>query len=221
MKCFYLLLLLTASTAWAQPREFAELKVQGKTYKSVKVTKVNSDSISISHESGTSRILLKKLPTELQKQFGYDYAQAEASRKEREQKEAQVKQIRVNTATKVSQKEQEEKAALKLQEGTQKAKQAALHAEKQKTTEQFRPINAGKRVPLKGTPSLYIEHGGYKGVIIYSNKLRKSVALFGANHSTDINCYATQAKGIYDYTYPIYIKVGKRMGGSIPSRSPY
>ena len=61
----------------------------GKIYKSVTVTKVEPDGVSISHESGTVKIPFTKLPEELQRQHGFDPAKADAYVKEQKRQWAE------------------------------------------------------------------------------------------------------------------------------------
>ena len=62
----------------------------GKTYKEVSVTKVEPDGLSISHETGTVKLPFIKLPVEVQRQYGYDPAKAEAYAKEQKQQWAEL-----------------------------------------------------------------------------------------------------------------------------------
>lgn len=196
MKSFVLLILLASSTAWAQLPEFDELKVQGKTYKSVKVTKVTADAISITHASGIARILIKKLPKNLKEQFDYDYATAENTRKERERIESAREKHRITHVKDANQKAQQARE-----------RENALEANKKRFDKQFRIIRESNKVYIKTKATRAIEYGSYRGVIIYSSKVGGFVALFGAGHTTNINCYASRAAGNYNERYPIYIKV--------------
>ncbi|WP_367872120.1 hypothetical protein [Luteolibacter sp. Populi] len=67
----------------AKPIEFESLEtLDGKSYKSVKVTKVDAATISIRHESGTAKIPFEKLSEEMRTRFAYDpEAAAEQRRK--------------------------------------------------------------------------------------------------------------------------------------------
>ena len=51
--------------------------MSGKTYQNVKITKVTPSEISVIHESGVARILLKDLPDDLKTKFDYDPNKAE------------------------------------------------------------------------------------------------------------------------------------------------
>lgn len=65
----------------------------GKLYKNVTVTKVEPDGLSISHETGTAKLLFTKLPEDLQRKHGYDPAKAEAFVQERNRKRAELESI--------------------------------------------------------------------------------------------------------------------------------
>jgi|694.fasta_scaffold56968_5 hypothetical protein len=67
MKQPYLLAsLFLVSTALAAPVKLDTLTIDGMTYKSVTISEVRKDSISIIHETGVARIPFQKLPESLQ-----------------------------------------------------------------------------------------------------------------------------------------------------------
>lgn len=65
----------------------------GKLYKNVTVTKVEPDGLSVSHETGTAKLLFTKLPEDLQRKHNYDPAKAEAFVQERNRKRAELESI--------------------------------------------------------------------------------------------------------------------------------
>ena len=66
---------------------------EGKTYSDVKVTKVEPDGLSITHQTGTAKVPFIKLSEELRKKHGYDAEKAEAYQKEQARKRAELDAI--------------------------------------------------------------------------------------------------------------------------------
>jgi histone H3/H4 len=66
--------LLRLNCAVAEPITFKT--TDGKIYEKVTITKADQDGISIETDSGIEKIPFQRLPTELQKKFGYDPAKA-------------------------------------------------------------------------------------------------------------------------------------------------
>ncbi|GAA5496412.1 hypothetical protein Rhal01_02595 [Rubritalea halochordaticola] len=76
----------------AEPQKFDSLTLKdGKGYRSVTVTKVSPDGITLMHAEGMAKVGYEKLPEELQKQLGgFDAAKAEAYRKQQQEKQKQI-----------------------------------------------------------------------------------------------------------------------------------
>jgi hypothetical protein len=80
-----------APLSQAEDEKISEIKtVSGTTYQNVKITKVTPSEISIIHESGVARILLKDLPDDLKTKFDYDPNKAEAHARNKKLVEAQT-----------------------------------------------------------------------------------------------------------------------------------
>lgn len=76
-----ILLLFLCSIGHANPSPPLELTtLEGKTYKSVVIRKIEPDGISVTHESGATKIAFEQLPENLRSQYGLDEKSARAYR---------------------------------------------------------------------------------------------------------------------------------------------
>ncbi len=89
--------------AWAE-----DWTVDGKTYESIKVVKVEDDAVTVLCKDGGALIPLSKLPPALQKRFSYDPVKAKAAEDARaalEEKNAQQLQAEIDQANKLKQQQ--------------------------------------------------------------------------------------------------------------------
>lgn len=127
MKTTLTILLLAAMPALAD----TITTISGTTYSDASVTKTTPTAISITHSTGTAKILFKDLPAATQKKYGYDPAQAA----DFEAQEAQRKA------------EQQQRA-----EAQSKAAAQAEVDEKKKLLQQTTPLTLIKSDPKPGVP---------------------------------------------------------------------
>src|SRR4051812_34416926 len=104
MKTILITLALAAAVFAADslpPNELTTLK--GKTYRGVKVTKIEPDGIRIVHDGGLAKVVMEELPESWRERFNFDPAAAEqyrikakAARAESQRKLAEARQLEVD-----------------------------------------------------------------------------------------------------------------------------
>jgi len=156
MKTTLTILLLAAMPALAD----TITTISGTTYSDASVTKTTPTAISITHSTGTAKILFKDLPAATQKKYGYDPAQAadfdaqEAQRKAEQQQRAEAQRIQAEQENAARQQALVAKEQAELAQG-QARQQAAVQAEqeaKKKLLQQTTPLILINSDPKPGVP---------------------------------------------------------------------
>jgi hypothetical protein len=148
MKTLLTILLLAAMPAFAD----TITTINGTTYSDAKVTKTTPTAISITHSTGTAKILFKDLPAAMQEIYGYDpalateYEAQEAKRVAEQKQRAETQRLQAEQENAVKQQARLAKEQTELAQG-QARQQAATQAE----------VDAKKQLLQQTTPLIMIK----------------------------------------------------------------